>query len=84
MAFDPCSMCRRRTGSFIDLGARMLWITAFAVALGWSAQPAAAVEPADPWPELAREIFNGRQLADGVGVISIDMPYRADTTSTSD
>ena len=78
MAFDPDSLCMRRMRSFIDPGARMLWIVALALALGWSAAPAVAVEPADPWPELARDIFNGRQLADGVGLIAIDMPSRAE------
>jgi sulfur-oxidizing protein SoxY len=39
---------------------------------------AAAPEPEDPWPELARDIFKGRPLADGTGVISIDMPSRAE------
>jgi sulfur-oxidizing protein SoxY len=79
MAFDPDSLRVRRTRSFIGLGARMLWIAAFAAGLGWSGtRPAVAVEPADPWPELARDIFNGRQLADGFGLIAIDMPYRAE------
>jgi sulfur-oxidizing protein SoxY len=79
MAFDPDSSCMRRTRSFIDQGARMLWIAALAVAVGWSAtRSAVAVEPADPWPELARDIFNGRQLADGVGLMAIDMPSRAE------
>jgi len=32
----------------------------------------------DPWPGLAREIFNGRQLVDGTGVLAIDMPSRAE------
>jgi sulfur-oxidizing protein SoxY len=50
-----------------------------AVALGWGvARPILAAEPADPWPELARDIFNGRQLADGAGLVAIDMPSRAE------
>jgi len=79
MAFDRNALRMRRTRSFIDRGARMLWIAALAVVLGWSAtRPAVAVEPADPWPDLARDIFDGRQLADGVGLIAIDMPNRAE------
>jgi sulfur-oxidizing protein SoxY len=63
----------------IGLGMKTLWATAIAVALGCSAvRPMAAAEPADPWPELARDIFNGRSLADGAGLIAIDMPYRAE------
>ena len=58
---------------------RFLRMAALAAALGCSvAQPAPAAEPTDPWPELARDIFNGRELADGAGVIAIDMPARAE------
>ena len=49
-----------------------------ALCAGGGALRAAAPEPEDPWPELARDIFKGRPLADGTGVISIEMPYRAE------
>lgn len=49
-----------------------------ALCLGAGALPAAAPEPEDPWPDLARDIFKGRPLVDGTGVISIEMPYRAE------
>jgi sulfur-oxidizing protein SoxY len=39
---------------------------------------AAAPEPADPWPDLVRDVFGGRALAEGTGVIAIDMPARAE------
>lgn len=32
----------------------------------------------DPWPDLARDAFDGRPLADGAGLIAIDMPERAE------
>src|SRR5262245_26692303 len=38
---------------------------------------ALAAEP-DPWPELAQQMFKGRPLADGAGLIAIDMPARAE------
>jgi sulfur-oxidizing protein SoxY len=38
---------------------------------------AVAAEP-DPWPELAQQMFKGRPLADGAGLIAIDMPSRAE------
>jgi sulfur-oxidizing protein SoxY len=41
-------------------------------------RPAQAAEPADPWPELARDIFSGRRLADGANLVTIEMPYRAE------
>jgi sulfur-oxidizing protein SoxY len=43
-----------------------------------AARPASAAEPTDPWPELARDIFNGRQLGDGANLVTIEMPYRAE------
>ena len=49
-----------------------------ALCAGAGALLAAAPEPEDPWPELARDIFKGRPLADGAGVIAIEMPYRAE------
>ena len=38
---------------------------------------AVAAEP-DPWPDLAQQMFKGRPLADGAGLIAIDMPGRAE------
>jgi sulfur-oxidizing protein SoxY len=67
------------TRSIIGLGMRALWIAAFGAVIGCgAARPALAAEPTDPWPELARDIFNGHQIADGAGLIAIDMPYRAE------
>lgn len=43
--------------------------------LGSLAQQAAQK---DPWPELAASIFNNRPLADGAGLIAIEMPGRAE------
>jgi sulfur-oxidizing protein SoxY len=77
MTFD--STHKRSARAIADIGVRTLWVAALAAVLGFgAAQPAPAAEPADPWPELARDIFNGRQLADGAGLIAIDMPYRAE------
>lgn len=39
---------------------------------------AAAEEPADPWPDLAHQIFRDRPLHDGAKVIALDMPARAE------
>jgi len=39
---------------------------------------AAAPEPVDPWPDLVRDVFHGRPLADVTGVIAMDMPARAE------
>src|SRR5262245_45791326 len=32
----------------------------------------------DPWPDIARDAFNGRTLVDGTDLLAIDMPYRAE------
>ena len=42
-----------------------------AAACGVLAEPAAQK---DPWPGLASDIFGGRPLLDGTGVLAIDMP----------
>lgn len=39
---------------------------------------AATPEPEDTWASLANEIFKGRPLADGIGLVSIEMPARAE------
>ena len=51
-----------------------------AVALGANVRRAAAqaVSNDDPWPSLARQIFDGRHLEDGSAMIGIDAPYRAE------
>ena len=48
------------------------------LALCLSAGALRAAAPEDPWPDLARDIFKGRPLVDGNGLISIEMPYRAE------
>jgi sulfur-oxidizing protein SoxY len=39
---------------------------------------AAVAEDADPWPELAAQIFPDRTLEDGAKLLTIDAPYRAE------
>ena len=46
--------------------------------LGAGSLPAAAPQADAPWQELARGIFRGRPLNDGTGLLSIEMPYRAE------
>ena len=52
------------------------YVATLALALGGAVSKAA--ETQDPWPDLAQDIFKGRPLADGAGLISIDMPSRAE------
>ena len=47
-----------------------------ACALGAVTQPCRAAE--DPWPGLANDIFKGRPLEDGTGLLALDMPARAE------
>jgi sulfur-oxidizing protein SoxY len=39
---------------------------------------AAAPDPEEAWTSLAKEIFSGRQLTDGTGLVGIEMPARAE------
>jgi sulfur-oxidizing protein SoxY len=58
---------------------RRLCMAALLVAAGCGVPAlAAAPEPPDPWPDLHRDVFNGRPLVEGSGVIAIEMPYRAE------
>jgi sulfur-oxidizing protein SoxY len=59
---------------------RLPWFAGLLVAMhfGVSPAPAATAEPYDPWPGLARDIFNNRAMNDGAGVIAIEMPVRAE------
>jgi sulfur-oxidizing protein SoxY len=73
------SIDKRSGRSIIGLAVRALRVAAISAACCCgAARSTLAAEPADPWPELARDIFNGRPLDDGAGLIAIDMPYRAE------
>jgi sulfur-oxidizing protein SoxY len=50
---------------------------AAAIAFG-AVRSLGAAEVDDPWPDLARDTFKSRPLADGTGLIAIDMPARAE------
>lgn len=63
------------------LGRRLKWLglAVLAGAMTWGAvQTAPAATDDDPWLEIASAAFNGRMLADGSGLISIEMPARAE------
>jgi sulfur-oxidizing protein SoxY len=64
--------------SFAGLRIRIVPAALLAAFLVFAAQPARAAESADPWPDLVRDVFNGRPLADGAGLIAIEMPARAE------
>jgi sulfur-oxidizing protein SoxY len=55
------------------------WVIGLAAAISFGALPSSmAAETDDPWPDLARDVFKGRPLADGEGLIAIEMPARAE------
>jgi sulfur-oxidizing protein SoxY len=56
----------------------LLCAMGLAFILGGGLLPGTAAEPDDPWPGLARDIFKSRPLADGAGLLSIEMPSRAE------
>ncbi len=43
-----------------------------------SEAPAQSPAANDPWPELASNLFSGRPLVDGAGLLAIEMPARAE------
>src|SRR5215218_6277808 len=62
-------------------GLQLLRTAGLVAAFGFAAlgNPLAApAEPEDPWPGLVRDVFNGRPLLDAAGLISLEMPYRAE------
>jgi sulfur-oxidizing protein SoxY len=59
------------------------WLCVASVALGLQLAPAplsfaATPESGDAWASLANDIFKGRPLADGTGLVGIEMPARAE------
>jgi sulfur-oxidizing protein SoxY len=57
----------------------LAWAFAAGLALHLGAAlPAAAAAPEDAWAALADDIFKGRPLADGAGLVGVEMPARAD------
>src|SRR4051794_23038183 len=53
----------------------LLWAAGL---VAWSTSLSLAVEETDPWPDLVRDAFGGRAMNDGAGLISIEMPARAE------
>jgi sulfur-oxidizing protein SoxY len=75
------SSCLRPTSFRIRL--QWPWLCAARFALGLqlalvSASFAAAPETEDRWASLANDIFKGRPLTDGTGLVGIEMPARAE------
>jgi sulfur-oxidizing protein SoxY len=77
MTFDASHRCRPRS-RMEQVLLRSLAALLFTLALCAALVPATAAEENDPWPDLVRDVFNGRDVADGASVIAIDMPYRAE------
>jgi len=57
---------------------RRMLLAGLAVGAAGRGVAAQAPVPEDPWPSLAAQIFAGRKLQDGGGIIAIDAPYRAE------
>ena len=52
-----------------------------AAAIGFARTGTLAATVDDPWPDLARDAFNKRPLNDGTGVLTLEMPIRAEDAS---
>jgi sulfur-oxidizing protein SoxY len=63
-------------------GSPWTWLRVAGVAAALQIAPAgfssASPAPEDAWASLANDIFKGRPLADGAGLMSIEMPARAE------
>jgi sulfur-oxidizing protein SoxY len=68
---EDCAMIRLRLPSTLLLSAL----------LALSFAPAKAADGYDPWPGLVQDIFNNKPMQDGAGVLSIEMPVRAEDAS---
>ena len=51
---------------------------ALVAALGVSAAQAQSTPKIDPWPDLVTNVFDGRPIESGAGVLSLDAPLRAE------
>jgi sulfur-oxidizing protein SoxY len=59
--------------------ARAATVAAFAIAMSCgAAQPSLSADANDSWGEIAFNAFNGRPLADGSHLITLEMPERAE------
>lgn len=52
-------------------------LVAIALAVGASGSRA-ETSPAEIWADLAKDVFKGRTLEDGTGLVALDAPYRAE------
>jgi sulfur-oxidizing protein SoxY len=57
---------------------RAVLMIAFAAGLALCAAQPASADDDDPWPDLARNVFDGHPLLDGKGLVAVDMPARAE------
>ncbi len=62
----------------IAMCARAATVAAFAVTMSSIAASSLAAEANDSWREIANDAFNGRPLADGSPLITLEMPERAE------
>jgi len=63
----------------IGMWARAATVIVFAVALSWSCtRPSLAGDADDSWRDIANNAFNGRPLADGSQLITLETPVRAE------
>jgi sulfur-oxidizing protein SoxY len=80
MGMNACAPRQKHeVGSMMARRLQSLRLAVLAAAMAWGAvQTASAAADDDPWPEIAAAAFSGRTLADGSGLITIEMPARAE------
>jgi len=60
-----------------SLAAAGLFAAALALCASWPAQAQEDKAP-DPWPSLVTDVFHGKPIKDGAGIIGLDAPVRAE------
>jgi sulfur-oxidizing protein SoxY len=77
------TMIGRAMTPFGATGLRWSWLGVAALAAAIQFAPAqfsfaATLDPEETWTSLANDIFKGRKLTDGTGLVGIEMPTRAE------
>ena len=57
---------------------KALFAAGMLFALAAAPAEAAGAKAYDPWPDLVTDVFDGRPIEDGAGVLSLETPYRAE------
>src|SRR5260221_2801361 len=81
MGIAPAGAGTPRRRSMLSNGMARMFALGLAATISFAgvlASWAASPTPEEFWAELSGDVFKGRPLEDGAGLLSLDMPYRAE------